>query len=303
MKQVLKIIILLLIVGGIYFYKEPIAKFLTEHVNTEKKVSDTLIHNQYFENKNYQYVSVTENFTPKDQKDLINIFYTVLNAGMTEFTFYCDESYKDCVKDADTISSNRRLLSSINSFVNPYNSFQDVETTRFESSGKIKFKINYTYTPDMIEKLNQKIDQIMNENIQDSMTPEQKIKVIHDYIITNTKYDSQKSDQNINQYQSSTAYGPLFEGYGICSGYADAMGLFLTKLNIPNIKISSENHIWNLVYLNNSWLHLDLTWDDPVLENGKEIIDYSYYLITTEELYKKNDNQHFFNKEIYQEAQ
>ena len=134
------------------------------------------------------------------------------------------------------------------------------------------------------------------------MKIEDKIKNIHDYIIDTTKYDSNKSDHNISNYKSSTAYGPLFEGYGLCSGYADAMKLFLDKLDVKNIKISSENHIWNLVYLNDQWLHLDLTWDDPVLESGKEIIDYEYYLITTEELYNKKDNQHYFDETIYKEA-
>ena len=50
MKIFMKIIVLLVIVIGIYIYKEPIAKFLTEHLETEKKVNDSLVHNQYFEN-------------------------------------------------------------------------------------------------------------------------------------------------------------------------------------------------------------------------------------------------------------
>ena len=70
--------------------------------------------------------------------------------------------------------------------------------------------------------------------------------------------------------------------------------LFLNRFNIPNIKIASKNHIWNLVYIEDNWYHLDLTWDDPLLEDGREIIDYSYFLITTEELYSKDDNQHYF---------
>ena len=302
MKIFMKIIVLLVIVIGIYIYKEPIAKFLTEHLETEKKVNDSLVHNQYFENKSYRAVAIAEQFTPQNKQDIVNIFYTVLNAGMKEFTFYCSDQYTDCIKDVDTISNNRVLLSNINNFVNPYNTFQDIETTRYDSTGKVTIKVNYTYTPEKIEQINQKIDEILSAKIQDTMSLEEKIKVIHDYIIENTKYDSDKSDNNINQYQSSTAYGPLFEGYGLCSGYADTMKLFLTKLNVPNIKISSENHIWNLVFLNDRWLHLDLTWDDPVLESGKEIIDYDYYLITTEELHQKNDNQHFFDKEIYKEA-
>lgn len=302
MKNFLRIGILLVVIGGIYLYREPLAKFLTEHIVTEKKVSDTIVHNQYFENYNYQYVKVTNQFTPTNKQELLNIFYTVLNAGMTDFTFYCHDGYTDCIKDVDSISNNRILLSSINNFVHPYNTFQDIETTRYESSGKVNIKINYTYDQETIQKIEEKVNEVIKEKITAEMSTEDKIKAVHDYIIENTKYDSEKSDKSISKYQSSSAYGPLFEGYGLCSGYADAMRIFLSKLGIQSIKVSSENHIWNLVHINDEWLHLDLTWDDPVLDNGKEIIDYEYYLVTNEELSGKEDKQHFFDKEIYKEA-
>ena len=73
-------------------------------------------------------------------------------------------------------------------------------------------------------------------------------------------------------------------------------------VDINNYKIASEEHIWNLVYLNNNWLHLDLTWDDPVNENGKDILDYNYYLITTKKLKEiDNSKSHRFNKDFYLE--
>lgn len=301
-KQVFKCIVIIIIVGSVYIYKEPLAKFLVNHIQFEEQKSDTLSTNSYFNNKNYQYVSITDNFYPKSKQDLINIFYTILNAGMSEFTFYCDEEYKNCINDVDKISNDRILLSNINNFVNPYNSFQDIETTRYEATGKVIIKIKYTYQKEEIEQIKSKILEIMKAKVTNTMTIEEKIKVIHDYVIETTTYDSKKSDENINQYQSHIAYGPLFEGYGVCNGYADTMKLFLNSLGVESIKIASENHIWNLVYLDGKWLHLDLTWDDPVLDNGKEIIDYEYYLITTEELYEKEDNQHYFDKDIYKEA-
>ena len=44
-------------------------------------------------------------------------------------------------------------------------------------------------------------------------------------------------------YASDIAYGPLFEGYGICGGYTDAMELFLEKMGIESYKISSDQHV------------------------------------------------------------
>ena len=88
----------------------------------------------------------------------------------------------------------------------------------------------------------------------------------------------------------------MIQGYGTCNGYADAMAIFLDKLNIINYKIS----IWNLVYLDGKWYHLDLTWDDPISETN--INRDTYFLITTKTLEELNDGTHNFDKKIYSEA-
>ena len=88
-----------------------------------------------------------------------------------------------------------------------------------------------------------------------------------------------------------------------CNGYTDAAALLLDRLNIQNLKISNNNHIWNLVYIDNKWVHMDLTWDDPVVPNNpdKNILQHDYFLKTTVEFEKLNteENKHNFNKEFY----
>ncbi len=78
------------------------------------------------------------------------------------------------------------------------------------------------------------------------------------------------------------------------------MAIFLDKLNVINYKISNEEHIWNLVYLNGKWYHLDLTWDDPISDIN--VNRDTYFLITTNTLEKINDGTHKFDKSIYIEA-
>jgi transglutaminase/protease-like cytokinesis protein 3 len=130
------------------------------------------------------------------------------------------------------------------------------------------------------------------------MTTEEKIKSIHDYLIDNTEYDKLKSE-NINDdtYKSNTAYGVLIQGYGICSGYSDAMAIFLNELEIDNYKISNDTHIWNLVHINDVWVHLDSTWDDPISEFNANRD--TYFLISYEDLVNLNDDTHSFDKNIY----
>lgn len=67
----------------------------------------------------------------------------------------------------------------------------------------------------------------------------------------------------------------------------DSMAVFLGKMGIKNIKISNISHVWNLVYLNGAWFHLDLTWDDPVVNTNENLLLHNYFLITNTDLQRK----------------
>ena len=78
------------------------------------------------------------------------------------------------------------------------------------------------------------------------------------------------------------------------------MSIFLNKLGIENYKISNDTHIWNLVYINGVWAHLDTTWDDPISEYN--VNRDTYFLISYDELVKLNADTHSFDKAVYKEA-
>ena len=59
--------------------------------------------------------------------------------------------------------------------------------------------------------------------------------------------------------------------------------------------------MWNAVFLNNSWYHLDLTWDDPITSDGSDILEYNFFLITTKELQEIEQEQHNYDYNIYSE--
>ena len=79
------------------------------------------------------------------------------------------------------------------------------------------------------------------------------------------------------------------------------MELFLEKLNIESFKVSSEKHVWNAVYLNGNWYHLDLTWDDPVTNTGAQLLLHDYFLIDTNKLKSLKIDQHNYDELAYQE--
>lgn len=265
----------------------------------DKREEIVLKENEYYLDRDFEFV---QNYDDEvhNYTELLNYIYHVVNTGSKEGTGYCVREYKNCAKDLEEIGNNKELLSTINNFVHPYNSFSSIIFT-YNTKGEFDIKVNKIYSEENIVKINEVVDKVIKENIVDTMTTTQKLKIIHDYIIDNTKYDTLKS-KNINDmtYKSNTAIGVLLEGYGICSGYSDAMGIFLDKLGIDNYKISNDTHIWNLVKVNNKWLHIDLTWDDPIYEQN--LNRDTYFLIATAELEKLNDNTHSFIKTVFKEA-
>ena len=297
-KRIIRFLLIIFIFVFAYQYRENIYELYDRYfVPIEKKITK-LEKNDYYRNYDFAYVKNTNDFIPHNKNDIKNIYYTIVNSGMTNFVFYCPSDYKGCINDINDLANDQETISNINNFVHPYNSFKTLKT-EVDSTGKITIEIEKVYDEQMIIILNYKVDEIIKNNISDSLSDKDKIKKIHDYIINNATYDKKRSDEKIIKYKSDNAYGVLIESHGLCGGYTDSMMLFLERFNIPNYKIATENHIWNYVKVNNEWLHLDLTWDDPVTTNGKNILDDSYFLITDSELKNLEKEEHNYNIDIY----
>ena len=300
MKKYIVLLILVILFGFTFAFRRPLYNlYRTYFVKEEKEVTLTAS-NDYTRDYDFNYVKRTDDFTPNNYQDLLNIYYTVLNSGEEEFSFYCTDEYSECINDVDSLANNQKVLSTINNFVHPFNSFRHLETS-YDDYGKVTLKIEHIYNNNDIKLINAKVKEIEKEIWNSSMSNEDKIKEAHNYIINNSKYDKDRSDNNIVKYKSDTAYGSLLEGYSLCGGYTDAMELFLEDMGIKSYKISSENHVWNAVYLNNAWYHLDLTWDDPITTDGSDILEYNFFLITTSELSELEGEQHNYDKNVYSE--
>ncbi len=303
MKKVISFLFCLMLLGIVYYYRTDITKYIIDNYIYKKEI-DLPDSNEYRRNYDFSFVQETSNFYPNNKQELYNVFYTILNNGYDSFTFYCGDEYTNCEKDIKELTQeNNQILSTINNYVHPYNSYSSINVN-MNSLGRINVNITKLYSSDDIYTLNNYINTNYSKIINDKMTDSEKIKAAHDFIINNSTYDKTwketKSENRI--HKSNIAYGPLIEKIGLCGGYTDAMELFLEKMGIKSYKIASDNHIWNYVYINNSWKHLDLTWDDPVTNTGKEILQYDYYLLDTKTLENKKDNEHNYPKEYYIEA-
>lgn len=290
-KNILYTILLMLIVYFVYINLDDITKDLKALIVSK---NDLVIKepNSYkvdytFENFNYKV-----SYVPYNKEELIDIYFNVLNNGYNEFTFYCPKEYKSCTKDVESIGNDSKLMSNINNYVHPYNSFKTIKT-KVSSNNEITLEIQKKYSEEKINKINELVNNVISELDLNNIDDLTKIERIHNYILNHTVYD-----KNTNNFDINSAYGSLIEGHAVCSGYADAFSIFMNIYKIPNIRVSSENHLWNLVYINGKWLHMDLTWDDS--ENNK--YDNNYFLITKEKLFSLDTKEHNFDESFFIEA-
>ena len=301
MKRLIIPLILCVILVFLAINIKPITNKVANILENEPKVV-IKSKNKYYRDYDFEFVQQTDNYTPYSYQELLNIIYSMLNNGWEKFTFYCPEEYSDCLDDIETISQDNVLLTHINNFVHPFNNFENIVTSYYES-GEVSIEIEKLYSQDDIDKINKRVDELISKLITDDMDETTKIKTIHDYIINNTKYDQVRNETNESPYHSNTAIGPLFEGYAICSGYSDAMELFLERFGIKSFKVASSLHIWNSIYLNGSWKQLDLTWDDPITSTNEDYLYYKYFLIDASTLptLDTETNQHDYDKSVYLE--
>lgn len=306
MKKALVLSFLVCFLGVCYVNRYNIADwFLKNYFDNKTATLDEP--NEYYKDYDYNFVQNTENLYPYNRQDILNIIYTSLNRGLNDVTFYCGDGYDNCIDDVNDIAENNTYLSTINNLVHPFNSYSKIHFT-ITTYGKVTISITRNYDDDEIALVNRRIDDIVSSIITDDMSLYNRILTFHDYIINNTEYDSSVSIDN--QLESGTksnnAFGLLFNNKAICSGYSDVMAIFLNKYGLNNYKISSDEHIWNLVNIDGKWLHIDATWDDPVTANGNNVLLHDFFLIDTSTLFDKENvyekNSHSFDRSLYSEC-
>lgn len=307
-RTIRKIVIIAFYLGlliGLIVYNKQINKYIVEKFIFVREVEEYEV-NDYAKETSYNYISTTSDFIVTSKTNLLNAIYTIVDSGVDEFTFYCDNQYTECLTDVESLSDTTTTLTVINNFISPFNSYNKLYIST-NSMGKINIIIDKLYSVEEILYTKNKINMIVNEVITSEMTIREKIKAFHDYIINTTIYDEARSDEIKNKiytnnvFNSHKASGVLENHIALCSGYTDVMAVFLDTIGVKNFKVSNNDHIWNAIYLDGAWYHLDLTWDDPVTDNGTNIIIYDFFLITNTELFQKEAIQHSYDANVYSE--
>ncbi len=105
------------------------------------------------------------------------------------------------------------------------------------------------------------------------LTDVEKALLLHDRLATWCEYDYARLQAGTMPDESYTAYGVFAKKTAVCMGYALAYDYLLLQVGIDSYYCSSDalNHAWNIVYVNDSKYHVDVTWDDPVWDKSGQV--------------------------------
>lgn len=108
----------------------------------------------------------------------------------------------------------------------------------------------------MVNTYEKKVRDILSY-VDSSWSPLEKALYVNDYLAVNCEYDL--------TLQNFDAYDALITRKAVCQGYTLAYMDLMNRMEIPCEVVSSNsmNHIWNLIQINGSWYHVDVTWNDP----------------------------------------
>lgn len=142
-------------------------------------------------------------------------------------------------------------------------------------------QVNLEVQPDAIHKeLYPEVDAILEKTIKPGMSVKDKIKTIHDYVAENITYSG---DDDF--FNAESALEAISTKKGVCAHYSSLFYFLCKRALVPVRVLEGEcltgRHMWNLVFVDNQWLHVDVTWDD-----SKNKVIYDYYLKPMEYMMK-----------------
>lgn len=129
------------------------------------------------------------------------------------------------------------------------------------------------------EQVKRQVD-MWQAQIDACSTDVEKVKLIHDLIIEKVEYNHAINESGFdeNTQYTQSAYSVFCTDSTVCAGYAQSFEMMCNGSGIDAVAVTSSNHEWNKVRINDSWYNVDCTWDDA--GNGYPI----YY-----DFFAKND--------------
>ena len=163
------------------------------------------------------------------------------------------------------------------------------------------FEFSLICDKDEVESMEKELELVVNTIVNEAESLDsdyEKVKYVHDYIVNNATYDYQGYEAIMNDGEvdelTGTAYGNLVNNTSVCEGYAEAFKLIMDRLNIEcgvlsgigTNELATGPHAWNYVKIDDEYYFVDVTWDDPVSDDGEQILSYDYFCTNYDQISK-----------------
>ncbi len=213
------------------------------------------------------------------------------------FTDHLRTQFQNCVTTIDISSYNIPKTSENSNAIRDliYNGIPEcfhMENTfslAYNSSIWTKVLIEYTCTPEEYSVKLAEFEQSVNVMLEgiagnSSLSDVQKALLIHDRLAVWCEYDYENYKNNTIPAVSYTSYGAMVKKIAVCQGYADAYMYLLDKVGIESYICASKslNHAWNIVFVDGEYYHVDVTWDDPVVDVSGRVSHENFMISSAE---------------------
>ena len=182
----------------------------------------------------------------------------------------------------------------------------------YDSHAKYVYAVKYDSSSKDLKRYDKFINKWNRKHIDSGMTDEEKVREIHDYIVSKCNYSygdkgekwfykniKNAASAKLGKYSIYTSLAMVFENGGVCAAYSNLFYDLAKKagLEVKYIRgtiTNSRRHAWNLVKVDGKWYHLDATWDD----NNGGVKDYNYNFYLKSDKYMR-ENDHLWNPKSY----
>ncbi|MCD8098131.1 MAG: hypothetical protein LUE31_08915 [Lachnospiraceae bacterium] len=145
--------------------------------------------------------------------------------------------------------------------------------------------------PEDSEESSPEMETIAASILSSDMSEYETVKAIHDYLVYNVDYDYENLYADTLPETAYTAEGALLLHSAVCEGYARAFNYLCEQAGLESLMVYGSandgttvlSHAWNQVRVDSAWFNVDVTWDDPLVNDelvtdGSNII-YDYFLV------------------------
>lgn len=164
-----------------------------------------------------------------------------------------------------------------------YNTYSTGDTV-----ASLEFLPRYTMSEEQKENYQNSIDEIVSQwlsGVSADSSDFDKALYVFETLIEKVDYDE-------NSRENQNILSVFLFNKTVCQGYADAAWYLLDQLGIRSTIISgtanNENHAWNLVFLDDAYYFMDVTWGNSkylnLNQDTTKRVNYAYMAMTTEEI-------------------